>query len=94
MQKLFWISLACSLFLTLVTAALIGTWADFRAFTAMVYGLWLILLAGDALSDYGKARNQGMWKDEALRVLSNHAIALALTVAALVIGITWGFTGG
>lgn len=94
MKTLFWVSLSTSLFLTLVTAALIGTWPDFRTFTVMVYGLWLIVLGGDALSDYGKARNRGMWKDEALRVLSNHAIALTLTVAALIIGITWGFTGG
>lgn len=94
MKALFWVSLAVSLFLTLITAALIGTWPDFRSFTVTVYGLWLIVLGGDALSDYGKARNRGMWKDEALRALSNHAIALTLTVAALTIGITWGFTGG
>jgi hypothetical protein len=94
MKTLFWVSLSVSLFITLVTAALVGTWADFRPFTVMIYGLWLILLAGDTLSDYGKLRNQGKWKDEALRGLSNHAIALTLTVAALIIGITWGFTGG
>lgn len=94
MKALFWVSLAVSLFLTLITAALIGTWPEFRIFTAIIYGLWLIVLGGDALSDYSKARNRGMWKDEALRALSNHAIALALTVAALTIGITWGFTGG
>lgn len=94
MKTLFWVSLGVSVFLTLVTSALIGTWADFRTFTVIIYGLWLVWLLGDALSDYGKARNRGMWKDEALRALSNHAIALALTVAALTIGITWGFTGG
>lgn len=94
MKKLFWVCLAFSLFLTLVTAGLIGTWADFRTFTIIVYSLWLILLAGDALSDYAGARNRGMWKDEALRALSNHVIALALTIAALTIGVTWGLTGG
>lgn len=94
MKKLFAVSLAVSIFFNLVTAALIATWNDFRIFGFIVYGLWSIILAGDALSDYSKARNRGLWKDEALRVLSNHAIALALTVAALTIGITWGLTGG
>lgn len=94
MKKLFWVSLAFSIFLNLVTAALIGTWADFRLFTVIIYGLWLLVLGGDALSDYAKARNKGLWKDEALRVLSNHAIALVFTLAALTIGITWGLTGG
>lgn len=94
MKTLFWVSFGVSVFLTLITAALIGTWPDFRSFTVMIYGLWFIWLLGDALRDYGKLRNQGKWKDEALRGLSNHAIALALTVAALSIGITWGLTGG
>lgn len=94
MKKLFWVSLSFSVFITLVTAALIGTFPDFAVFPGLLYTIVLLILAWDAFNDYNKARGMGLWKDEAMRALSNHAIALAFVVLALVVGVLWGFTGG